>query len=349
MKKAPFKLVAALIPLVFIHPLVIAQDSYPRMPSGKPDFSGNWDVSTLTPLQRPVEFGDRLIATPEEAQALRDRDRVSREAGAAQTLEFSAPEAGGPVGGPDEFGNVRGHNDFWNNRGDDGHIIDGEYRTSVLTYPENGRMPARTPEGQAIADAAPKSAWPDRDGARWLETGDQPYDGPETFPLNNRCIFSRGTTIPIGSSNYNNLKTIVQTDDYLMLYIEWMHWARIIRINDKEHKPAELATLDGDSIAWWEGDTLVVESVNFLNEPQQPADRRIIERFRPHTDGGLVYSYTVEDTDFTDSYAGETAWVRTDEIPYEYACHEGNYSMGNMLRGARLAEAEHRAQKALED
>ena len=202
-------------------------------------------------------------------------------------------------------------------------------------------MPSRTVEGQEKAEAAPKFAWPERDGAWWLETGDQPYDGPENQTLGVRCIYQPSASIPIRPLVYNNLKTIVQTDDYLMIYIEWMHWARIIRINDGTHNPRVLATFDGDSIGRWEGDTLVVETINFLDQPYQHAERTVIERFSPSSEGGLLYSFTVEDADYTDSYSGELFWPQTDQIPYEYACHEGNYAMSATLIGARMREKEY--------
>ena len=346
MKQTLSGLIAALISLVLLHPLVIAQESYPRTPSGKPDFSGNYNILTLVPFQRLSEFGDRLIATPEEVQARKDRSNEARARADAPNLEISAPPTGAAV---------TGMNDYWYDRGNpniDSFAIDGQYRTSILTYPENGRMPARTPEGQAKADAGPKFVWPKEDelveGAWWLETGEQPYDGPETLTLMDRCIFQSNPTIPVRPSAYNNLKTIVQTDDYLMLHIELGNYTRIIRING-EHKPAELATYGGDSIAWWEGDTLVVETVNFLEDFQRPADRRIVERFRPNTDGGLVYSFTVEDADYTDSYSGELPWPRTDQVAYEFACHEGNYGLRGILAGARLREVEHRARNGSEN
>ena len=127
-----------------------------------------------------------------------------------------------------------------------------------------------------------------------------------------------------------------------MLNIEWMHWARIIRI-DAEHKSPELSSLDGDSIGWWEGDTLVVETINFLDEPQRPnAERRVIERFSPINEGGLLYSFTVEDPDYEAAYSGELVWPKTDQQSYEYACHEGNYAMTSTLMGARVREKEWR-------
>ena len=331
----------SVLPIALVPALVCAQDDFPRTPSGKPDFNGNYDISTLTPFQRPSEFGERLYLNSEEVQALRDREMNTRASDSEQgNPNRSAPEQGGDIGA---------YNDFWFDRGSDGFTIDGQYRTSILTYPENGRMPARTTEGQAKADAAPKFAWPERDGAWWLETGEQPYDGPENQTLAVRCIYHQPASIPITPRVYNNLKTIVQTDDYLMLYIEWMHWARIIRIDDEEHSSATLGTFDGDSIGWWEGDTLVVETVNFMDQPHQPADRRVIERFRPNNDGGLVYSFTSEDADYSDSYSGEMVWPKSDQIPYEYACHEGNHSMSGTLMGARVREKEHRERNGSED
>jgi len=338
------KLLVALItvmPVIFVPSLAISQDDFPRTSSGKPDFSGHYDISTLTPFQRPSQFGNRLLLNVEEVQALRDREMNARSAGSGLSNPDRSP--------PEEGGNIGSYNDFWFDRGNDGFTIDGQYRTSILTYPENGRMPALTSAGQAKADAAPKFEWPVRDGAWWLETGDQPYDGPENQTLAVRCIYHQPASIPITPRVYNNLKTIVQTDDYVMLYIEWMHWARIIRINDEEHNDAALATFDGDSIGRWEGDTLVVETTNFMDQPQQPADRRVLERFTPINEGGLLYSFTVEDTDYSDSYSGEMVWPKSNQVPYEYACHEGNYAMSATLRGARVREQEHREQNGLDD
>ena len=333
--------VVSLLLTLVISLKAIAQEDYPRTPSGKPDFNGDYDISTLTPFERPTSYGNRRALSAEEVQALRDREMgIRARDAAASDPDRDAPEQGGNIGS---------YNDFWFDRGNDGFVINGEYRTSILTYPENGRMPARTERGQAKADAAPKFAWPERDGAWWLETGDQPYDGPENQTLAVRCIYHQPASIPITPRVYNNLKTIVQTDDYLMLYIEWMHWARIIRIDD-EHNSEALATFDGDSIGWWEGDTLVVETVNFMDQPYQPSEgKKIIERFSPEPGGGLIYAFEVEDVDYTDRYAGEMVWPRSDQIPYEYACHEGNYAMSATLMGARVREREHREQNGSED
>lgn len=334
MKTTNLAIVAALGIAMLTPVLVSAQDDFPRTPAGKPDFSGNYDISSLTPFQRPTSFGDRLFLSAEEVEAMREREMSIRDAAA----QPSDPESGAPEQG----GNIGSYNDFWFDRGDDGFAIDGKYRTSILTSPENGRMPERTPAGrEKLVDAA-RFAWPEREGAWWLETGETPYDGPETQVLGVRCIYQAGASIPIRPLVYNNLKTIVLTDDYMLLNIEWMHWARIIRI-DAEHKSPELSSLDGDSIGWWEGDTLVVETTNFLNAPFQPNDGlRVVERFSPINAGGLLYSFTVEDPDFEEPYSGELVWPKTDQQSYEYACHEGNYAMAAMLMGARVREKEWR-------
>ena len=148
--------------------------------------------------------------------------------------------------------------------------------------------------------------------------------------------------MPVRPSAYNNLKTITQTDTHVAIHVEWMHWTRIVRL-DSEHPPPEYRSFGGDSIGWWEEDTLVVETTNFLRAPHVAHDGlRVVERFSRIDADTLFYEFTVEDSDYTAPYTGSLPWPRTDERLYEYACHEGNYSMGNMLRGARLLEQEAR-------
>ena len=146
---------------------------------------------------------------------------------------------------------------------------------------------------------------------------------------------------------YNNVKRIVQNDDYVMILVEWMHEPRVIRL-DSEHVTTRIRTLDGDSIGWWEGDTLVVETTNFLGDrPGEPRPGlRVIERFSPIDGEALRYQFTVYDPEYEAPYSGELPWPKTDGKLFEYACHEGNYAMGNTLRGARLLEQEYNQQKA---
>ena len=147
-------------------------------------------------------------------------------------------------------------------------------------------------------------------------------------------------TVPARASAYNNMKTIVQSDDHVLIMVEWMHWPRRIRI-DSEHVPSDMVSFGGDAIGWWEGDTLVVETTNFKDfmSPHAPREGlRIVERFSPIDGGSLLYNFTVHDPDYEAPYTGEFPWTKSDKRMYEYACHEGNYSMANTLSGARNLE-----------
>ena len=211
----------------------------------------------------------------------------------------------------------------------------------MLTDPPNGRLPPRTEEGQARFDTLPPFGYENTGTAWWLENGDDPYDGPESLTLGNRCVFHQGSTMPIGPRAYNNLKTIIQTDTHVVILIEWMHWARIIRLG-WEHPPEDYRSYAGDSVGRWEGDTLVIDTTNLLGEwGFHRKGAHVVERLSFLDADNLFYEYTVEDPEFTAPYSGSLPWPRTDAQLYEFACHEGNYSMGNTLRGARYLEQQH--------
>ena len=325
--------IVTLLALATAAPATFSDDGdIARTANGKPDFSGRYDISSLTPFQRPEEFGERLFLTLEESNGMASKAATARETQAQPSdPERQAPEAGGNVGA---------YNDFWFEWGSKGFAIDGKFRTSILTEPSNGRMPALTEDAKARRAAAPRFAWKNIGEAWWLESGDTPYDGPETMVLGVRCIYQPTASLPIRPLPYNNLKTIVQTDTHVMINIEWMHWTRVIRMNSA-HLPANIRSLSGDSIGWWEDDTLVIETTNFLASPNVPKEGlRVVERFSPVSADGLLYQFTVEDPDYKASYGGELLWPKTESHSYEYACHEGNYAMGNTLRGARLLERE---------
>ena len=334
MQNSPAAICAALFTLLSMAlPTALAADSgIARTASGKPDFSGRYDISSLTPFQRPETFGERLFLTEAEAAAMVSKAADSRQNQAqASNPDREAPTAGGDVGA---------YNDFWFEWGSQGFAIDGKFRTSILTEPADGRMPALTEAGKARRAAEPRFAWKNLGEAWWLESGDTPYDGPEDMVLGVRCIYQPPASVPIQPLPYNNLKTIVQTDSHLMINIEWMHWTRVVRM-DAEHLPPDIRSLSGDSIGWWEGDTLVVETTNFLSAPHVPREGySVVERFTPVSDEGLLYQFAVDDPDYEAPYAGELLWPRTNALSYEYACHEANYAMGNTLRGARLLEQE---------
>jgi hypothetical protein len=324
-----------------------SEDVIPRTASGRPDLSGNYDISTLTPLQRRPEFGERRAFTAEEAAAIQGR-AAQREV--AQYLP-SDPERNAPKAG----GNVGGYNAFYLDRGSSPVLTKGEYRTSLIIDPPNGRFPPLTERGRQRREGLHPYGKPNPGTAWWLDTDDPryaefgPYDSPETMAIADRCIFHPEASIPVQPRSYNNLKTIVQTETHVVILIEWMHEARIVRLN-AEHAPPGVRSLGGDSIGWWEGDTLVVDTTNFLEanwvsetlvgNPPFPSDLHVVERFSRLDKDNLLYEFTVESGDFETPFSGEYTWPQTSDHLYEYACHEGNYAMGNILRGARLLERE---------
>jgi hypothetical protein len=318
-------------------PTIAEDGEIARTSSGRPDLSGHYDISSLTPWSRPEQYGEQLFLSPEEAAAVAERQAQT----VAATAAASDPERDAPAKGA----NVGAYNYFWMDFGSQTLPIDGKYRTSVLTDPPNGRMPALTEAGAKRRASIAQFDYygKPQDRAWWVESGDSPYDDPESFTLGIRCIYLDVATLPARSLPYNNVKRIVQTDDHVMILVEWMHWARVIRLVEpgatSEHLPSDYNSYGGDSIGWWDGDTLVVDTTNFRDWPGEPREGlHTVERFTPVAGGGLVYGFTVHDPDYVSSYSGEMLWPRTDQLLYEYACHEGNYAMAGMLRGARLLE-----------
>ena len=338
-------------------PLVAAEDEgFSRTASGHPDLSGTYNAATLTPLERPPAFGEKAFLTREEAQALADEERslvenannqsdANREApppGGAAVVGLEHTETGGNDFGA---GNVGGYNLFWIDRGSDAFAIDGEIPTSIIVDPPNGRMPSMKPAAMKEMMKRFGAFLRPNDGTAWWveKEGPGPYDGPESLAMSERCILGFTGATPTLPSLYNNYKSIVQTDHYVMILIEMVHDARIVRMNS-EHPGPEVRKWLGDSIGWWEGDTLVVDTTNFHPEASMRGgseNLHVVERFTMQADGNVLYKFTVEDeTVWTAPWTGEYIWRASDDRVYEYACHEGNYAMGNVLRGARLLEKE---------
>ncbi len=317
-----------------------------RTPSGKPDFSGVYDTGTLTPLNRPKEFGENKLMTKEDAAAVVARTKAVFDfANRESDPDRGAPQKGGDGNNTAGAGGVGGYNAFWIDPGTEAFEIDGKFRTSIIYDPPNGRQPAPTPQAMAKMAKAYKSFAHDNDGtASWLaHDGPGPFDGPESLAPSERCLISFGATVPMLPSLYNNYKRILQTDDYVMILQEMVHDARVIRMN-AEHSPSSNRKWMGDSVGHWEGDTLVVHTKNFKPiSGLAGADENleVVERFNMRADGTLIYDFTVNDpTAWTGPWSGEYAWTSSPDKVYEYACHEGNYAMGNILRGARLLESE---------
>jgi hypothetical protein len=322
----------------------------PRRPDGRPDLSGTYDVATLTPLSRPARFADQPTFTDQEAEEFAAYwiGNLAKDSEPSDPNRTAPPEGGTEIFVP-EFsgaaGGVGGYNAFYVDIGQSAFKLDGQYRTSIITDPPNGRMPPFTPEARAKMAEQAKFQRENTGTAWWLDFEVGPFDDPELRPLGERCLLGFGSTggPPMLPVMYNNLKRIVQTDDTVTIMAEMNHDARVVRL-DSEHAPPEMRFWLGDSIGWWEGDTLVVETTNFRDETGLGAGSRnmkVTERFSRIDADTLRYQFTVEDpTVWTQPWSGEYPWPATGDRVYEYACHEGNYAMGGILRGARLLERE---------
>src|SRR6059036_138157 len=323
-----------------------ARPSLPRTPDGHPDLQGTYDLATLTPLERPA--GAKAVLTAEEAAKFEKGVAAQREAaGRPITGERSAPPKGGD-GSTGPAGGVGGYNNFWLDPGSSYTIVNGERRTSLIIDPPDGQVPPFTPAARqrvAVARIAP----PTSDATEGRDPGLEPpgsYDDPERRPLGERCLLGFGSTSgPPALPNYfyNNLHQIVQTRDYVMILTEMVHDARIIRMN-APHLPKKIRKWMGDSVGRWEGDTLVVDTTNFTNKTRfrgATENLHVVERFTRVGPNALVYRFTIEDPDtWARPWTGEYTWPATDQRIYEYACHESNYALENILRGARRGEAD---------
>lgn len=340
-----------LIATLTLAPLAAAD--IPRTADGKPDLSGNYDTATLTPVQRPKEFGDKLYLTLEEAKALsaaRQAELDKLSANQSDDPDRKAPPKGGDGQYQYGAGGVGGYNAFWVDPGTTTNAVDGKFRTSIVYEPANGRQPPLTDSGKMLLyKRFANYRKPNTGTAWWLEEGDGsgPYDNPEDRSAAERCLMAFGSSggPPMLPTLYNNMKRIVQTPDTVMILVEMVHDARIVRLNS-EHLPQDMRKWLGDSIGWWEGDTLVVDTTNFTDEPGLSTgtrDLHVVERFTRVDENTLNYQFTVEDPNvWTAPWSGEYSWPISDQPVYEYACHEANYAMTGILKGARLLEAEAR-------
>ena len=227
----------------------------------------------------------------------------------------------------------------------------GKFRTSIIVSPENGQFPAMTPKGQKrMAELFAGFSRPNEGTAWWLDNGDEagPYDNMEQRDNAERCLLGFSGATPSIPSLYNNYKRIVQTEDTVLIVIEMVHDARIVRLNS-EHAGPEFTHWLGDSIGHWEGDTLVIDTTNF--NPKiggflgGSASTHVVERLTPMKDGNLLYKFTVEDeTLWKEPWVGEYLWRTSENKLFEYACHEGNHALGGIMRGARVLEEDVRKQ-----
>ena len=292
-------------------------------PWGDPDLQGAWTNATTTPLQRPAELAQRDSFTEEERAEL-DAERARTEQRACATELVVLQTAPPPT-------STGSYNSFWLEQGT------RTLQTSLIVDPPHGRLPDVTPWAQRQADdllaVRASASYP----ARWEE--------PSVFE---RCI-TRGLPATMMPGFYNHNYQILQTPGYVVIYAEMIHDARIIPLDGRPQLDAEIRQWMGDSRGRWEGDTLVVETANFTGKVYErrvsntvfgaSREMRLVERFRRVDEDTLDYRLTVTDPrTFAAPWTAAIPMTTLDGPIIEYACHEGNYSMENMLRGARRQE-----------
>jgi hypothetical protein len=316
------------------------------MPDGHPDLGGTYDIATLTPLQRPR--GQNATLSKEEVKKLEAANTDRRSRGDAPlAADRSAPPVGGIGRGGGAGGKVGGYNGFWLDPATSYTIVDGQYRSSIVIDPADGRIPSLTKEGQRrfVGDFDPVSEGADG-GDPDLDRTPGAYDDPERRPLSERCLLGFGSTAgppALNNGGYNNLHQIVQTADSVMILTEMVHDARVVRMN-AQHLPKTFRLWLGDSVGHWEGDTLVIDTTNFTEKTHfggSTENLHVVERLTRTGPNTLLYRFTVDDpATWTRPWTGEMTWPTTDKHIYEYACHEANYALGDILRGVRLQEKE---------
>jgi hypothetical protein len=296
-----------------------------RTPWGDPDLQGTWDFTTITPLQRPPELAGKEFLTENEAKALEKQINQQR----VQTEEVS-PGALGGVPRPETDPGIYNLAWWWE---PNGRRLVGTRRTSLVIDPPDGRIPPLTMQAQAISRA--------RDAARELRRA------PNDLPLAERCIMGFNSGPPMVPGPYNNLVQIFQSPGYVVIVNEMVHDSRVVPLDSRPHLGDAFRFWAGDSRGHWEGDTLVVETKNLTDHGTGTfglpglTDRnaRVVERFTRTGDRGLVYRFVISDpTVWNRAWSAEVPMTRVDGFVMEYACHEGNYSLPNILAGARAEE-----------
>ena len=287
-----------------------------RLSDGRPDLQGIWGFATVTPLQRPKEFADREVLTPEEKAKLEEQ---------AVRDQF--------VDRPPPPGNPGAYNRFWV---DSGTNVVATNRTSLIVDPPDGRVPPLTPYGKERAAA--------------LEARAKIAAGPEDLTTWDRCILGFNAGPPMIGGGYNAYVQLFQTSNYVVLLTEMVHDARMIPLDGRPSLASRVRQWRGDSRGRWDGDTLVVETRNFRSEGTGTLSLRglglsgdenlhLVERFRRLGADTLLYEYTIDDpTIWTRSWTVSMTMQKSDEQMYEYACHEGNYGLFGILAGARAEE-----------
>jgi hypothetical protein len=325
------RIAAACISVVALLSGAAAAEGYkaPRNGFGQPDFSGTWTNASITQLERPAQF-KTLAITPAQAKMM-EMGYANMRTSDAKPIDPKAPA-------PEKANDPGGYNAFWIDPGTKVATVKGELRSSWIVEPADGKLPY-SPEGRRRFMAA----------VTQIQAN---FDGPEARQVAERCLMGFGSTAgpPMMNVLYNNTYQIQQDRDHLVVVVEMNHDARIVRIGDKTHPKADIRPWMGDSFGWWEGDTLVVETTNFNpGEQLRPGipttffvstGAKVTERFTRVSATQILYEFKVEDpTIYTQTWRAEMVMNAAKGPVYEYACHEGNYALPGILRGARVTEA----------
>jgi len=310
----------------------------PRTEWGQPDLQGVWNFSSNTPMQRPERFGNQEFLTPEQVEQEQARvERMQAAADAAAARRVVDPDA------PPVSSNPGGYNDFWVESAGIGENV----RTSHIVYPLNGRPPP-TVEGVSVQRGGLGPDIPGERPVRYV-VGGISKDGPEDRGLSERCIVGFNSGPPFNPSLYNNNVQIFQSKDTAVIFTEMIHDARIVPLydgpSDAPGLDDELRLWSGDSRGYFDGDTLVVETRNFTDLTVSygafgdSRDKVLTERFSRLNYDTMNYEWTIDDpSTFTDKITAVVPMTKVAGQLYEYACHEGNYGMTNILRGERMTE-----------
>jgi hypothetical protein len=288
---------------------------------GHPDFSGIWTNATLTPVERPAQFAGKPTLTDAEAAPF--------EQAAAQDLKSEDGASDGPIIRAAGSSGTGGYNSLFLDRGTQMERIDGVKRSSLIVDPPDGKRPPVTEAARARAGKEMRNFFN--------------YDDVKNRPLSERCIIGFGSTAgpPMMPVLYNNTYEFVQTKDSLMILVEMVHDIRVIKMNGT-HPPSNVRSLLGDSIGHWDGDTLVVDTTNFRPEGTfggASENLHVIERFDRTNADTILYKVTIDDpSTYTKQWTMEFPFNATKGPVYEYACHEGNYAMNDIMGGARKME-----------
>jgi hypothetical protein len=296
----------------------------PRMADGHPDLQGIWNYSTLTPMERPRDLAGKAFLSEQEAAEFEKRAQQTRN---VDLNRETKPTTRGLVNGTVETEDLASaYNEFWWDRGTK---LVSTRRTSLVIDPPDGRIPPLTPQAQKRMAALD-------------EANQRLAEGPEDRPLSERCIVRPNSGPPMTPTGYNNNFRLIQAPGYVVIFNEQIHDARIVPMDGQPHLPQHVRQWMGDSRGRWEGDTLVVDTTNFTpatNFRGSGESMHLVERFTRTDPGTLLYEFTIDDPQsFTRRWTGQIPMKRTQEPMYEYACHEGNYSMFTTLSGARALE-----------